>query len=337
MRNSGYFPENFFVANPQFNSATYTTNFGHSNYHSFQGELSFRPKNGMSGSVTYTFSKNMGLASSLSNPLDRRENTLQAGNQPHTLRANSVIELPFGPNKMFFGNSSGWLARALERWQTSWILNLASAPFANITAVNRMYGTGVPDIVYPIQFKNLRDYKWGNLRTGSQLNANYFGNRFVQVPDPQCSLVTTQQSLNRAVGAATNRCTLNAIALLVPGNTPGSFVLADGTGRSAVMVLQNPLPGKKGSLGQNVIKTFGEMRFDASASKSFSVGEKRSLLVRIDSTNWMNHPTPGTPGLDINSTTTPFGNITTKNGTSGSTFSPSLGFRSFQGQIRLNF
>src|SRR5262249_28041427 len=76
MRNSGYFPENFFVANPQFNAANYTTNFGHSNYHSFQGELNIRPSNGMGGSVTYTWSKNMGLVSALSNPLDRHENTL---------------------------------------------------------------------------------------------------------------------------------------------------------------------------------------------------------------------------------------------------------------------
>src|SRR5262249_17035133 len=148
----GYFPENFFVANPQFNAANFTTNFGHSNYHSFQGELNIRPSNGMGGSVTYTWSKNMGMVSALSNPLDRRENTLQAGNRPHELRANGIIELPIGPNKMFFGKTSGWIARALERWQTSWILNLSSAPYANITAVNRMYGTGVPDIVYPLDF-----------------------------------------------------------------------------------------------------------------------------------------------------------------------------------------
>jgi len=39
---SGFFPENFFVANPQFSSANYVTNFGHSNYHSLQVQTTFR-------------------------------------------------------------------------------------------------------------------------------------------------------------------------------------------------------------------------------------------------------------------------------------------------------
>jgi len=325
MRNSGYFPENFFVANPQFAAANYTTNFGHNNYHSFQGEVSVRPIAGVGGSATYVWSKAMSLVPTLSNPLYRNEVTLQAGNRPHEFRANGLFELPIGPNKLLLGNSSGWLARALERWQTSWILNLSSAPWANITAVNRMYGTGVPDIVYPINFESAKDYEWGNLPSGSQLNANSFGNRFVSVPDPQCNVVTTQQSLNQAVGSTSARCTLRALAMVVPSNTAGAFTLSDGTNRSAVIVLQNPLPGTKGTLGQNVVKTFGFMRFDASASKTFSVGETKSFQVRIDATNVLNHPTPGNPTLDINGNNT-FGNITTKTGT-----------RAFQGQLRLSF
>jgi len=113
--------------------------------------------------------------------------------------------------------------------------------------------------------------------------------------------------------------------MVVPSNTAGAFTLSDGTNRSAVIVLQNPLPGTKGTLGQNVVKTFGFMRFDASASKTFSVGETKSFQVRIDATNVLNHPTPGNPTLDINGNNT-FGNITTKTGT-----------RAFQGQLRLSF
>jgi len=270
----------------------------------------------------------MSLVTALPNPLDRSEVTLQAGNRPHELRMNGLFELPIGPNKLFFANSSGWLARLLERWQTSWILNISSAPWANIAAQNRMYAgaTGVPDMLYPIDFNSLKNYEWGNLPSGSQLNANVFGgDQFATVPDPQCNVVTTKQSFNQAAGSTTSRCTLRALARIVPAGTPGSFILSDGTNRSAVIALQNPAPGSRGNLGYNVIKTFGSIRFDASASKSFVIDEKRSLQVRIDATNVLNHPTPGAPTLDINGNNT-FGNITTKTGT-----------RMFQGQLRLSF
>ena len=39
---------------------------------------------------------------------------------------NGTIELPIGPNKLLFGNTTGWVARLLERWQTSFIFNGAS-------------------------------------------------------------------------------------------------------------------------------------------------------------------------------------------------------------------
>src|SRR5262249_27786478 len=53
LRNSGFFPENFFITNPQFSSANYVTNFGHSNYHSLQVETTLRPVQGVSVSETY--------------------------------------------------------------------------------------------------------------------------------------------------------------------------------------------------------------------------------------------------------------------------------------------
>jgi hypothetical protein len=70
----------------------------------------------------------------------------------------------------------------------------------------------------------------------------------------------------------------------------------------------------------------GTWRFDANIGKSFRIDETKSITVRIDTTNVLNHPTPGDPNLNINVTTTPFGAITTKSGS-----------RAFQGQLRLNF
>ena len=327
LRNSGLFPENFFVTNPQFRTANYTTNFGHSNYHSLQTQLSIRPIAGISGSMTYTWSKGMSLANSLTDPLDRSE-AIQTSQRPHEFRANGQFELPLGPNKLLFGGSSGWFARAIERWQMSWIMNLSSGAWSNITAVNRMYGTGVPDIVNPIDFNDAKRYAWGNERNGALLNADYFGGQFINVTDPQCSLITTKQSLNQAAGSTTARCTLRALALLVPEGTPNSFIVNDGSvnnGKTALMVLKNAMPGTKGTLGTSKIKGFGTVSFDASASKTFRVSESKSVQVRIDTTNVLNHPSPGGPTLDINGNNT-FGNIGTK-----------TGGRTVQGALRVQF
>jgi hypothetical protein len=267
----------------------------------------------------------MTLANSLSDPLDRNEHTLQAGVRPHEFRANGSFDLPIGPTKLLFRNSHGWLARALERWQTSWILNLSSGSWSTISATSRTYsGTGAPDVVVPVDFNALKDYEWGNRPTGLQLNANYFGQgKFVNVPDPQCDIVTTKQNLKQAFGSVTQRCTIRALAMIVPEGTPGAFTMSDGS--TARIVLQNALPGKRGTFGANTVKGFGTIRFDASLSKSFKVTETKSLQVRFDATNVLNHPSPGAPTLDINGNNT-FGNISTKTGT-----------RTLQARLRLQF
>ena len=71
-----------------------------------------------------------------------------------------------------------------------------------------------------------------------------------------------------------------------------------------------------------------------SASKNFSISESKSIQIRFDSTNVLNHPLPGFFNSATNTTTrgTPsysagtFGVVNTKTGE-----------RSFQGQLRLMF
>ena len=144
------FPDNFVVTNPQFNNVTYYTNQGYNNYHSLQGELTVRPIRGMSGSATYSWSKNLGLGT-ITDPLNRAQDYTNIGNNPgHSLRTNGTFELPFGPNKVLFGNSSGWVARVIEGWQMGLIYNLSSGAPVSITAANMLYGNGLPDIVNPV-------------------------------------------------------------------------------------------------------------------------------------------------------------------------------------------
>jgi VCBS repeat-containing protein len=197
-------------------------------------------------------------------------------------------------------------------------MNLSTGAPTSISAANMLYNSGVPDIVGAFA-NGIGQASWGTIKTATnQLNGSYFDpSIFVRVPDPQCSSIQT--NLRTA-------CTLTAIAQVVPAGTPGSFVLTDGTNRSAQYVLQNPLPGTRGNLGQFTMQNPGTWRFDANMSKTFRVGENKNVQVRIDTTNVLNHPSPMNPNLNINTTTSAFGEITSK-----------AGNRSFQGQVRLSF
>src|SRR6185436_8386861 len=133
---AGLFPENWIVNNPQFVNARYWMNSGMSNYHSLQVQATLRPVHGLSLQSTYVWSKALevagvnGLGGGLTsgdpvytNPADRQADyTLSPGHVSHDFRSFGTFELPIGPNKLLMGNSSGLLARALERWQASFII-----------------------------------------------------------------------------------------------------------------------------------------------------------------------------------------------------------------------
>jgi hypothetical protein len=192
-----------------------------------------------------------------------------------------------------------------------------------------LYAAGVPDIVYPVDFDKLKGVRWG-IQNGIFQEGRYFDNNdaFLKVADPQCGTVTTLQNLN---GGATQRCTLQALAMAVPAGTAGAVnrTFGDGVSRPSVIVLQNPLPGKRGTLGQNAVKNLGFYRFDANIGKTFKVTESKSLQVKFDAQNILNHPQPAFAAFgaafNINNTT-PFGQLTSKTGA-----------RLFQGQMRLTF
>ena len=307
------FPENFIKTNPQFSSATWLTNSSSSNYHSLQAQATLRPTAGVSFQTSYTWSKLLGYGAfptvlptasagtTYTNPADRKADyTLQPGDRRHDFRTNGTFAIPFGPGRMLFRNSSGVLARAIENWQLSWIVDLSSGIPANIIAQNMLYANGVPDVAGKFDRKGHAEWKNG------AVSGNYFGDKYSKVQDPQCrSIAATLQSL----------CTLNAIA--------------DSSGN---IVLQNPKPGTRGNLGQNVIEWPGSWALDTAMSKSFQIRESKRLEFRMDATNILNHPqplnpanSPVVPDLNMNSAAR-FGEILTKTGN-----------RQFQARLRLEF
>jgi len=296
LRNAG-FPENFIVANPQFAGATFTTNVNSNNYHSLQAGLTLRQTHGVSGQLTYTWSKSLGY-SSFTDPVNRKPDyTLAGSDRTHDLRVNGALALPFGPGKFLLGGSHGVIARAIEGWQLGWITNISSGPPLSISAQSMLYANGVPDIVGPFDVKSA-----GTRWAAGQISGNYFDTtQYKTVPDPQCGAV------DRSLASS---CTLQAIQDTSTGK----------------IVLQNPLPGRRGTLGLNVLRGPITPRIDGNLSKSFRLKESKTLQVRIDAHNVLNHPWVANPSLNIDSTTTAFGAILTKSDS-----------RRFQGSLRFNF
>jgi hypothetical protein len=301
MRFNG-FPDNFIVTNPQFTNTYMIATTNTNNYHSMEAQVSLRPTQGVSMQSTYTWSRNTGVGAGYTNPTDRHADYSVLGDtRTHDFRTNGAFTLPLGPSRLFLGNSSGLLARLVEDWQLGWLVNLNSGAPINIAAQSMIYENGTPDIVADF------DFRAGKVQWPSGANnGNYFGaDTFTQVDDPQCAQVTSAQGL-------AGQCTLNAVA----------------DARTGQIILQNPLPGKRGTLGLRAIEAPGRWRFDANLSKTVKITETKSLQFRVDATDVLNHPEPANPVLNINDNN--FGLITGNNAKSGL-------HRMFQAQLRFNF
>jgi hypothetical protein len=119
--------------------------------------------------------------------------------------------------------------------------------------------------------------------------------------------------------------------MTVPSGTPGATVLSDGTLRLPVLV--NPSPGQIGTLGNRTLDSFGTFFLDGNVQKSFRISESKTLSLRVDATNILNHPQPAVPNFTVGAT--PFGRIASKGPTIFGQATPVQ--RNFQAQVRLTF
>jgi hypothetical protein len=338
------FPEDYFYANPQFNngqagagSPVFRGNLSHNNYHSMQVQYTLRPTLGSNVQATYTWSKL--LSDNYNTYVDPRRRqadySLDYAGVPQEIRVNGTFELPIGPNRLLFSNSTGWLARLLEKWQTSFVYNWGSGQPRDTFSAQKLYAGGGgnqpqarPDIVGP----------WVNPKTDFKQNGpnndtgTIYGypSPYAIFPDPQCSnRVGATDSMGFNLQTS---CTLNALAKIVPAGTPGAFALSplpDGTIQHGLPVLQNSLPGTQGTQGARMLRLPGRWFFDANISKTFRLSESKTLQFRVDANNILNHPNPGEPNFNVGSAD--FGRVTADKVSNNA--SP----RAFQAQIRLAF
>src|SRR5262249_46123842 len=149
-----------------------------------------------------------------------------------------------GPGKLILGKSSGVLARVAEGWRFGFVYNLSTGDWMNFSAQNMQYANGVPDVVNADLYKELMKdagVVWGIPTSNNFTEGAYFDPaRWTKTTDPQCNAVSP------AITQGAVRCLLQAVAKIVPANTPGAVVTArDASGNPTqygLIALQNPQP-----------------------------------------------------------------------------------------------
>jgi hypothetical protein len=114
----------------------------------------------------------------------------------------------------------------------------------------------------------------------------------------------------------------------------GSFsnrALQDPSGN---IVLVNALPGQAGNFGAMTVRGPGRFDLDMNVVKRIVIDESKSVELRVDAVNVLNHPNFSNPGLSINSNGN-FGRITSL--ASGQNIGGNGGMRSFVLNLRFNF
>ncbi|MCS7026117.1 MAG: TonB-dependent receptor [Bryobacteraceae bacterium] len=291
LRNGG-FPENWIVANPQFDSARLTSNFAASSYHSLQVEFIKRFSQGWTFQGNYTWSRALGEEEGSGQEfidsyrdlrnwrLDKR---LMSFHRTHVVRTNGLWELPFGRNKPLLRGAKGIVEKLVGGWQVGSIVNLFSgAPVYLSSGVSSWnnFGDNTPTALAPID-KGLGKVK--RLGNGVQ----YFDG-LQSVVDPSVAALSTSGNLR-------GRSTLRAIA--------------DANGN---ILMVNPTPGTLGNVAPNFLEGPGAIRIDLNLLKTVRFSEAKSLQFDVIFQNATNTPNFDNPNADINSLN--FGRITGASG-----------------------
>ena len=271
-------PANFWVANPDMlNGANLTTNLGGTRASSVQAEFRKRLSNGLQLNTSYTWSDAWKLQRyGFRRPLEEIRQTGQNGNVQHAVKANWLLELPFGRDRRFASNVGGFLDALIGGWR--------------IDGVARMQ-TGEQ-----LDFGNVRIYGMSEdeLRDAVGLRVGAGGHLFIL---PQDIIDNTVKAFNVSATSATGYGALGVPTgrYLGPANGPDCIETAQGYGDCGVRSL--------------VVNAPGLVRFDLGAGKSFKIRGSVVFEFRGEMLNAFNTPyfnTAATRGTPLGFTSTNF-------------------------------
>ena len=284
-------PINYFRPNPQFSDFFFQDAEGSSTYHALFAAARRRFEQGLTFSLSYTWSKSIddmsvdptgssssgGLSTTSSRtPTDihnfRLDRAVSDFDNTHVISANMLFELPFGKGRKFASGIPTWLNYVIGGWSTTGIFNYQSGePFtlqSGALTTNNQHVSGAV-IIGP--------------KPGSGITYNVTG--------------VTGPVLYQTGGFVTN----------VASPDLNCQVLTNGQTKFCI-----PAAGQQGS-ARNTMRGPNFWNLDSGLAKDFSLTERFKLQFRAEAFNVLNHPnfenarnaTTGSPTL----TSSQFGNL----------------------------
>jgi hypothetical protein len=276
-------PINFFP-NPYATSLRLMTNFSNSTYNALQVEVRTRDYHGLTMQANYTYAKALtDAASGSDNSNQGRFEPLIDNNNPslaksralwderHVIKLNYVYRLPFGD-----GHRLGFkpINRVISGWQMSGILNRQSGyPYSVCSGI-------------------------GTFNRNNILGTN------------DCNTVNTTMNLGQLQNVMQFRMSGNGPYMVAANaiGTDGRAAVAGALAPFNGQVFYIPPAGTIGTLQQRVFTGPWDTNFDFGLSKATRIHERHEILLRMDSTNFFNHPAFSIGDQTVTSTT--FGKIT---------------------------
>src|SRR5262249_33212098 len=137
-------PQNFVVVSPQYGTVNLVDSSSSSTYHSLQAHVTKRTSAGLTGQLSYTFSKALGDGGTVR---DARNLAASKGvlsvDRSHVIASSLTSCLPLCAYFLLFKSGPGFVQRIIEGWQLSSITSWQSgAPLAfNATGLGTLYNS----------------------------------------------------------------------------------------------------------------------------------------------------------------------------------------------------
>ena len=281
--------DGYYTNYPQYSGISDTTSFvGNENWNALEISIRQRPSHGLNWMLNYTYSKSIDdLGTFRVGDNTRLDRSISNGNQPQSLTATMVYQLPAGRGHMGGDNliyraiASDWTFSDIVSYHTGFPIMLTGSGCGGANILDQC----MPNIV-PGQPGRING-GWGSHITAAPGSPNYFGS--VQFLNPAAVTVNaagTAANYGTSVNNSTTQQTYvgNGPALYVPGNAPRGAALG--------------------------MYSMGYYDWDLSLKRSFPVYREWKFSLDMDLVNVTNHTIWNAPNSGV-SGSTEYGTLST--------------------------